>query len=294
VVRAIVAAGIDVLVDLNGYSRPGRMALFARRPAPVQVAWFNYYATSGMDCFDAVFVDATVLPAGEERFCSEPVVRVPHCYLAFEVGYPVPDVDPAPSLSRGYVTFGCFAPHYKVTPEVVATWARILNGSPATRLVLKSTLLGTGDGRSYVRAQFERAGVPADRVELDGPAEHFDFLAKYGDVDLALDTFPYNGGTTTMEALWQGVPVLAFCGDRWASRISASLVLSAGLAEFVSPDVEAHVALAAELANAPGTPARLDALRRTMRGRLARSAACDPGRQAEFFEREYLRLYGWA
>src|SRR5262249_40900735 len=114
VIRMIGDAGIDVLVDLNGYSKLGRMDLFAHRPAPVQVAWFNYYATSGMDCFDAVYVDATVLPPEEERFCSEPVVRVPACYLAFEVGYPVPDVVPAPGLARGHVTFGCFAPQYKI------------------------------------------------------------------------------------------------------------------------------------------------------------------------------------
>src|SRR5262249_33572370 len=149
---------------------------------------------------------------------------------------------------------------YKITTEVVEAWSWILNESPGTRLVLKNAVLGQPSCRDFVRSRFARFLVAADRVDLDGPAEHFAFLKRYGDIDIALDTFPYNGGTTTMEALWQGVPVLTFVGDRWAARISAAMLREAGLAEFVATDRDGFVAQAIRLARDPDTPARLDAL----------------------------------
>jgi predicted O-linked N-acetylglucosamine transferase (SPINDLY family) len=290
VARQIREAGVELLVDLNGYSKVGRMALFALRPAPVQVAWFNHYATSGMDCFDVLYADARVLPPAEEHFCSERVVRVSDCYLAFSVNYPVPDVTPPPCAGLGHVTFGSLAPQYKTTPQTIEVWSTILRASPRARLVLKNTLLSSAEGRQYVLGQFSRCGIDTTRIDLEGPAEHFEFLGKYRDVDVALDTFPYNGGTTTMEALWQGVPVLTFDGDRWASRISASLLHAAGLSEFVAPDLAGYVAQAVAIAEAPDTPARLAELRQAMRERLRQSPACDVQGQARFFEREFDRL----
>src|SRR5262249_53003083 len=144
-------------------------------------------------------------------------------------------------------------------------------------------------GRDFVRGQFERFGIRADRLDLEGPAEHFAFLERYKAIDMALDTFPYNGGTTTAEALWQGVPVLAFAGDRWAARISASLLREAGLAEFVASDVEAFVAMAIGLARDPATPDRLDKLRKSMRDRLRASPVCDVARLTRSLEEIYAR-----
>jgi protein O-GlcNAc transferase len=224
-------------------------------------------------------------------FYTERVVRVPGCYLTFEVDYPVPEVAPAPCLKRGGLTFGCLAPQYKITTEVVEAWSSILNESAGSRLILKNVVLGKPAGRDFVRALFERFSVSADRVELDGPAEHFTFLERYNDIDVALDTFPYNGGTTTMEALWQGVPVVTFSGDRWASRISASLLHHAGLHEFVAPDLEQYVAQAVALAHSADTPARLDALRRTMRDCLRAAPVCDVRAFARNMEEEYLRMW---
>jgi predicted O-linked N-acetylglucosamine transferase (SPINDLY family) len=258
----------------------------------VIVAWFNMFATSGMSCFDYLIGDEHVIPAEEEAFYSERIVRVPGCYLTFEVTYPVPDVGPAPCLSRSGVTFGCLAPQYKITTQVVEAWSRILHGCPGSRLILKNRLLNSPENGRFVHDLFAGFGVSRERVELDGPAEHYAFLGKYAEVDMALDTFPYNGGTTTMEALWQGVPVLTFAGDRWAGRISASLMRNAGLPEFVAPDLDGYVGRAVELAGDPGTPAKLDELRRTMRDRLRRAPVCDSRTFARDMEREYLRLCG--
>jgi predicted O-linked N-acetylglucosamine transferase (SPINDLY family) len=290
VARRIEDAAIDILIDLNAFSRIGRLPLFALRPAPVQVAWFNTFATSGMGCFDALIGDPHVIRPEEESFYSEPILRVGGCYLTFEVTYPVPDVAPAPSLARGAVTFGCFAPQYKITSEVIAAWARILKSCPQARLILKSRTLASAENRRYVAGLLGAAGVDPVRVELDGPAEHAVFLRRYADIDLALDTFPYSGGTTTMEALWQGVPVLCFAGDRWAARISASLMHNAGLSEFVAADQDGYITCAIELANDPAAPQRLDTLRRTMRERLRQSRACDVKGFSKDIEELYRRL----
>jgi predicted O-linked N-acetylglucosamine transferase (SPINDLY family) len=286
--RLIEEQAMDILVDLNAYSRLSRLALFAMRPAPLQVAWFNMYATSGLDCFDYLIGDHHVFVSGEEAFYTERVVCAPGCYLTFEVTYPVPEVAPPPCRERGFFTFGCLAPLYKITTEVVEAWSRILHGSPGSRLILKNVAFASAANREWVRNLFARFGVPAERVELDGPAPHFEFLKKYGDIDLALDTFPYNGGTTTMEAIWQGVPVLTFDGDRWASRISASLLRNAQMPEFVAPDLDGYVNRAIELARARD---QLAERRRRGRAQLALTPVCDTGAFAKDMERAYSHMW---
>jgi predicted O-linked N-acetylglucosamine transferase (SPINDLY family) len=283
--------GIDILVDLNGYSAPARLPLFALRPAPVMVAWFNMYATTGMDCFDYLVGDEHVIPEDEEAFYTERIVRVPGCYLTFEVAYPVPDVAPPPCLARGSITFGCLASQHKINADVLATWAEILDRCPDSRLLLKNARLGSAANREFVLARLADCGLPQARVQLDGPADHFRFLEAYAEVDVALDTFPYNGGTTTTEALWQGVPVLTFPGDRWASRQSASLLRSAGLGEFVARDRSDYIDQAVALAGSPGTPAMLAKLRRTMRSQLRQAPVCDTEAFARSMEQEYLRMW---
>jgi predicted O-linked N-acetylglucosamine transferase (SPINDLY family) len=291
VARLVHEVQIDILVDLNAYSRLSRLPLFALRPAPVQAAWFNMFATSGMDCFDYLIGDEHVIYPGEEAFYNEHIVRLPGCYLTYEVTYPVPEVAPAPCLTRGHVTFGCLAPQYKITPQVVQAWCRILEGSPGSRLILKNVALQSATNRHFVLDLFARSGIGPERLELEGPAEHFVFLTKYADIDIALDTFPYNGGTTTMEALWQGVPVLTFTGDRWASRISASLMHNADLPEFVAPDLEGFLRRAIELAHNSETPSRLDGLRRGMRTRLLQASVCDSGRFAAEVEKAFTTMW---
>lgn len=285
--EAIGRSGVDVLVDLNGYSAMARLPLVAARPAPVIVGWFNLYATSGMEAYDWLIGDETVIPAEEERFYCERIARVPGTYLAFEVGYETPEVADPPCLRNRTVAFGSLASQYKITPEVVSAWSAILRQAPGSTMFLKNAGLASDDMRGFVREQFEREGIGAGRLTLEGPAEHDEFLRSYAGIDVALDPFPYNGGTTTAEALWQGVPVLCFRGDRWAARTSASLAMAAGLDEFVAPDPAGSVAMAVRLAQDPGTRERLAQLRRTMRERLLRLAACDTPGLARHLERIY-------
>ena len=288
----IVAAGIDVLVDLNGYSAQRRLPLFMHRPARCQIGWFNMFATTGMAAFDWLVGDDAVLPPGEEEFYCERIHRVPGSYLAFDVRYPVPDVVAPPCADDGFVTFGCLASNYKLTNATLDAWARILRAVPSAKMLLKNSRLGDASNRNDLLARFARLGIEPGQLKLEGPEEHFDFLRAYGQIDVALDPFPYNGGTTTTEALWQGVPVLCFNGDRWAGRTSRSLLSAAGLWDWVADDAAGYVARAIELALAPGVAHSLSALRASMRERLRASAVCDCAGLCRDLESLYQRAAG--
>jgi protein O-GlcNAc transferase len=281
---------LDILVDLNAYSRVDRLAVVALRPAPIVAGWFNHFATSGMDSFDYLIGDDEVIPRDEERFYTERIIRIPGCYLTFEVLYAVPDVVDPPLLSAGILTFGSLASQYKITPPVVEAWSRILRCSSDTRLFLKNSSLGSAANRNFLARRFEECGVPRHRITMEGPAEHFDYLAAYGCMDVALDTFPYNGGTTTSEAIWQGVPVFAFRGDRWAARQSSSILHSAGLHEFVAENVDDYIERAIALAESHDRAHRLTELRRGMRSRLAGAYICNTATFARNMEQLYARL----
>ena len=207
------------------------------------------YATTGMRGFDYLIGDEHVIPVEEEPYYSEKILRVPGSYLTFEVNYPVPPVADPPCLTKNAVTFGSLASQYKITNEVIAAWSRILEQSPNSSLIVKNAHLASPLSRRFVHSLFAKQGIGAERVLLEGPEEHYEFLKAYSRIDIVLDTFPYNGGTSTTEAIWQGVPVIAFQGDRWASRTSASILRAGGLDEFVARDLDGYVALAARWAS---------------------------------------------
>ena len=286
--QRIESAEIDLLVDLNGYSTMRRLSLFTMRPAQIIVGWFNMYATSGIPSYDYLIGDDLVIPPEEEKFYCEKIVRVPGCYLTFEVTYPVPTVANPPCLTNGAITFGSLASQYKITNDVIEAWSRILEQVPDSSLILKNGALGSPGAREFVLGLFERHGVSLKRVRLYGPSEHYQFLETYREIDIALDTFPYNGGTTTTEAIWQGVPVVAFSGDRWVARTSASILQSADLGELVGRDLEDYISLAIILANSRD---RLLDLRRNMRSRLRASPVCDTRRFARNMERLYQQMF---
>lgn len=285
--QEIRRAEIHLLVDLNGYSTMERLPLFTMRPAPVVAGWFNMYATTGISSYDYLIGDGHVIPPEEERFYSEKILRVPGSYLTFEVTYPVPPVGDPPCLANRTITFGCLASQYKITGEVIGAWSRVLQQVPNSSLILKNGALASPGVQQFVHGLFERHHVSPARVRLEGPADHYRFLEAYGEIDIALDTFPYNGGTTTTEAIWQGVPVVAFSGDRWAARTSASILRSASLGELVGQTLEDYISLAISLANSPD---RLRNLRRNMRSRLRDSPVCDTRTFARNMERLYTRM----
>ena len=276
---------IDVLVDLGGHTAGNRLGVFARRAAPVQLTFLGYPATTGMAAMDGRVTDAVADPPGvTESFHAERLLRVGGGAWASVGPADAPAVSPPPSDADGVVTFGSFNNLPKLTPVVLATWAAVLAAVPGSRLLLKAVGLGGVAGRAYVRRHL--VGPDPARVELvpwtPDAASH---LAAYAWVDVALDPFPYNGTTTTCEALWMGVPVVTLAGHSHAGRVGASLLTHAGLGEFVGDTVGGYVSLAVGLAADAGRRAEL---RRSLRGRVTASALGDVGRLARELERAYL------
>ena len=292
VATLIQKLGFDVLIDLNGYSYTRRLDLLVRKPAPVQLGWFNMFATTGMPQFDAIVGDAHVIPNEEAVFYTEKILRVSGTYLAFNVQYTLP-TSSRPHASRRRTALSLSAAsrlNTRSLPKSSAAWTQILAATPQTRLVLQNTYLHNDQNRADVFARFAKLGIAPERLVFHPPAEHLAFLKTYGEIDVALDTFPYNGGTTTMESLWQGVPVLTFEGDRWAARTAKSLLLAARLDDWVVRSRDAYVKRAIDLARSERTPAMLAALRREMRWGLMESAACDTSRLCRELEAIYKKI----
>lgn len=289
----IRADGIDVLVDLAGHSGLNRLSALAAKPAPVQITWLGYANTTGLPAMDARLVDAVTDPEGvADAHTSERLIRLPVPFLCFAPPIDAPPVEPPPSRSNGYVTFGSLNTLAKHTPEVFALWARILVTVPNARLLLKDRSFGHAQARDRLTALFTRFGVAADRLTLlDWTADRNDHLTRYRQIDIALDPFPYNGTITSCDALWMGVPLLTLIGRRHAARVGASLLTAVGLGELVALDEDDCVARAAALAN---DPERLAALRAGMRDRLLASPLCDAKRFTRNLEETYRDLWrGW-
>lgn len=203
--------GIDVLVDLSGHTSGSRLTVFAHRPAPVQLSWLGYFATTGLPVIDAVLLDEWHAPAGMEEQFVEPIVRLPHgrfCYVP--VPFAPAEVAPPPFEKNDYVTFGCFNNTAKLNTQVIAVWAQILATVPTSRLVLKWRTFQDETLRASVHQAFASYGIAPERIELRGASFHADLLKQYADIDIALDPFPFTGGLTSCEALWMGVPVVTW------------------------------------------------------------------------------------
>ncbi len=279
--------GIDILVDLAGHTAQNRASVLRAKPAPVQALYIGYPGTSGIPEMDYCIADARVCPPGHERFYSERVIRLDGSYWCFQPPADAPLPAEAPLGRNGFVTFGSFNALQKITPATMALWLEILRIAPTSRLVLKSLPFADEALRETVRRRFTDAGVAWGRVDILSPSVSKDFLGEYSRIDIALDTFPYNGGTTTFEALWMGVPVLTLAGERFCSRMAASALINIGMDEMVTDSPSQYVQLAAALAVDPGRVVRL---RSGLRERLAASACCDGSRAARELEAAFREM----
>jgi protein O-GlcNAc transferase len=275
--RAIHEDGIDILVDLSGHTGRNRLPMFAWRPAPVQVSWLGYFATTGLAEIDYILADPHVAPPDEASQYVEQIWRLPDCYLCFTLPDVHVPVAPLPALANGYITFGCFNNHKKLNDGVIALWSRLLRAIPDARLMLKNHQLSEAVIRSETIARFVAHGVPADRLVLEGPSSREAYFDAYRQVDIALDPFPYPGGTTSVEGLWMGVPVLARRGDRFLAHLGEMVVRTVGLDEWIAADDEDYLVRA--IAFARDLPA-LDRLRASLRERVERSPLADAARFA--------------
>ena len=278
--EAVRADGVDILIDLAGHLAGNRLGCFALRPAPVLVHWAG--STHTIPAVDYSLWDWVHVPEGEERWFLETVVRLPDARLCYTPPYYAPDVVDPPVLERGRITFASFNNLTKVNAGVVALWAQVLKAVPGSRLLLNWRNLMDRDQRERLTAAFAARGIDPNRLDLrPGEPPHAGVLGEYGDVDIALDTFPFSGCTTTCEALWMGVPVVTLPSTRPVGRQSQAFLHALGRREWVARDEDEYLRIAVDLAADPG---RLATLRRAQRSRMAASPLCDGPRFARHFE----------
>jgi predicted O-linked N-acetylglucosamine transferase (SPINDLY family) len=284
-VRLVREDAIDVLVDLSGHCPGHRLRVFAQRAAPVQVTWLDYSNTTGLAAMDYFVGDMLQTPRGTPQRFTEEVVRLPDVRLCYRPPENLPDVVAPPVLRNGYVTFGCINRLSKLNPALVAVWSEILAGAPRSRLLLKGTAYSSEEVRSAVQARFAVHGIGAERLELRGFSDEAQMMAEYGDIDVCLDPFPYNGSTTTCDALVMGVPVVSLAGKSLAARAGVMYLTSCGMPEWIAEDQAGYVRIACDAAR---DVAALSRLREGLRARFLASPVCDSPRFARAFE-EILR-----
>ena len=279
--KMIEADGVHVLLDLAGHTADNRLPLFAWRPAPVQATWLGYFATTGVEQMDYLLGDRFVAPLEEGEAFTEALWHMPDSYLCFSP----PDFDlqvtSLPALENGFVTFACFNKLNKMNDGVVAVWARIMQAVPHSRLFLKTLQLSDAGVCSRTMARFASYGISADRLRLEGSAPRAELLAAYQQADIVLDPFPYPGGTTSMEALWMGLPIVTRCGTSFLSHLGESVLHNAGLPDWIAADDDEYVAIAVQKA---GDLAALAALRGRLREQVLASPLYDAPRFARHFE----------
>ena len=281
-VEAVRAAGPDVLVDLAGHSNQNSLALFARRLAPVQINYLGYPHSTGLYAMDCRFVDALTDPVGAaEALATERLVRFAPTSWSYQPPAAAPAPARAPRTEGEGVVFASFSNFLKVTNETLALWAELLRAVPGSRLQLKSPHLDNLVVARFVRPRLTAAGIDSARVSLAGWNKSItDHLAAYNQVDIALDSYPYHGTTTTCEALWMGVPVVTLAGATHASRVGVSLLNAVGHPEWVAEDRAGYLRIASELAR---DPAALEQARAGLRAAMAASALLDHAGQARRF-----------
>ena len=235
---------IDILFDLSGHVPINRLRVAAYRPASVQICGIGYMNSTGLDCFDYFLSD--VYCAGDENFFTEKLIKLPHSHICYEPTTKLEPAESPPCIKNNFVTFGSFNKFSKITDTMLLAWKKILDAVPNSRLILKYTIFNTDDGKNFVGERMKILGFDLARIEMRGFSKTW--LAEYGDVDIALDTFPYTGGVTTCEALYMGVPVVSLYGARHGSRFGLSILKNIGLDELAVDSYDKYINRAVALA----------------------------------------------
>jgi protein O-GlcNAc transferase len=242
--RLIHSDGVHILLDLAGHTAHNKLPLFAWKPAPVQASWLGYFATTGLEEMDYLLGDPYNTPVYEAGHFTETIWRLPEISLCFTPPYADIEVEPLPALSSESITFGCFNNLTKMNNAVVDLWAKVLRAIPHAKLFIKAKQLDGATTCEHTLQRFVERGISPDRLKLEGFSSRVDYLKAYNQVDIALDPFPFPGGTTSAEGLWMGVPVLTKKGDCFISHQGETIVKNAGLPDWIAEDDDDYVAKA--------------------------------------------------
>jgi len=285
----IEADGIDILIDLSGHMAANRLLVFARKPAPIQATWLGFTTTTGVGAIDYRITDSYVDPPGmTEHFNTETLWRLPATFCCYRPRSDIADpIDHPPRDDNGYTTFGCFNNFTKVTDRTLVRWAEILSRVPDARLLLEIVGIDSEGFRRDTEARLVRLGFPLDRVILE-PRKRSNQYVLYNNIDIALDPFPFNGGTTTLDALWMAAPVVTLAGEYFTARMGVTILNNVGLPELVARDEAAYVDLAVALAN---DPSRLREIRGGLRQKMSASRMMDFAAFARDIEAAYRGMW---
>ncbi|MBG05089.1 MAG: acetylglucosamine transferase [Rhodospirillaceae bacterium] len=278
---------IDILVDLSGHSAGNKLLAFARRPAPIQVSAWGHCTGTGTRAMDYLLADATTIPQTDAVHCTEEVIEL-SCAICYAPTDAAPDVSPLPLSSNGYITFGCLNRIEKLSDETIRVWSRVLEAVPASRLLLKSGALDDKGVTRQLRSRLVEHGIEDERVTTRGRSSWFEHIETLREIDIALDPFPNNGGITTLETLWMGVPVVSLRGHTPASRIAASILTASGCEEWVQEDADGYFDCAITLAS---EPTRLAALRDSLRDQISSRPLANSKLYAREVEGHYRRMW---
>ena len=281
---------VDILVDLAGHSSNNRLTVFIYKPAPVQVTWLGYPATTGISAIDYRLTDSIADPEGNADAChTETLVRLPRGFLCYAPPEDAPHVSNTPVLNSDTVTFGSFNSPKKMNGLVFSVWSEILKQVPGSHLFLQSIVFSDEFTRQRCAELFLENGIPSERITMSGlvPSTR-ELMDLYGKVDIALDPFPYNGTTTTCEALWMGVPVVTLRGERHSGRVGASILTRIGLPELIAATENDYVAKAVALAT---DIEHLTDLRADMRNRMSNSSLCNAKTFAHDMEDAFRKMW---
>lgn len=279
---AIRCDQIDILVDLSGHTAKNRLLVFARKPAPIQVSMIGYMQTTGLSAMDYRITDEHLDPTGvSDEFNTEKLIRLPSGAATFQIPSDCPEVNELPALKNGFVTFASFNNLAKVSPEAVRAWAEILHGAPTARLLL------VGRTGNSLKDDFQSHGISADRLEFSERLPMRDFLELHHRVDFLLDTFPYNGGTTSLLALWMGVPIVTLAGEGTVGRTGAGILQGVGLSNLVALNTAEYVRITLSQITDLDALARL---RQSLRARLSPSLE-NPGIFTSQLENAFRKIW---
>ena len=286
----IAADRIDILIDLGLHSNGGRrIPLLARKPAPVQAVYLGYAATTGLASVDWRITDPVIdLPGLADQFSTERLLRLPATQWVYSPPETTAQVGALPALKRGHVTFGSVNKRVKIGESVLALWARIHQRMPGSRLIIKGHGLSDARSQEPLRRVLESHGVSPDRVDLSGPVSPAQYMQFFNEMDIALDSYPFAGGSSTCDALWMGVPVVTRTGATSVSRVAASALTNIGLPDLIADSPDAYVEIAVSLA---GDLDRLEALRRGLRNRFRQSPLFDAPAFVRHLEAGYRHMW---
>ncbi len=279
---------IDILVEMTGFSPAHRFSAMASRCAPVQIATFNHTGTTGVPNIDWVLTDEVSVPKELEPFYSEQIYRVKGSFICTNYdSFNQPDSSPAPRLRNGYITFGCFSSGGKINEPLINIWAEVLHMVPDAKIMLRSPQLDNFDNRRLRVAQFTKAGISEDRIILCSGTDRDGIIRSYADIDISFDTWPYCGGNTLCESLWQGVPAVSLLGERFTSRYGGALLHASGCGELVAKTKKEYVQIAVDLA---ADPKRLNHYRKNLRQMMFDFGFSDTQAYAKKLEAAYVDM----